>query len=151
MGGFIACLYFLIFLKIDLCCFIFSFYFILLFFHLIFFFYYFYFILLYNTVLVSTYIDLNPPRVYMRSQHEPPSHLPPHNIPLGHPHAPAPSMLYPASDIDWWFDSYMIVYMFQCHSPKWSHPLPLPLSPKFTMHICVFFAVLHTESSLPSF
>ena len=45
------------------------------------------------------------------SKHEPPSHLPPHNIPLGHPRAPAPSMLYPASDIAWWFDSYMIVYM----------------------------------------
>ena len=79
--------------------------------------------------MVSTYIDLNPPWVYMRSQHELPSHLPPHNIPLGHPHAPAPSMLYPTSDIDWRFDSYMIVYMFQCHSPKSSHPLPLPLSP----------------------
>ena len=35
----------------------------------------------------------------------PPPNLPPHNIPLGHPRAPAPSMLYPASDIDWWFDS----------------------------------------------
>ena len=51
-------------------------------------------------------------------------------ISLGHPRAPAPSMLYPASDIDWRFDSYLIVYMFQCHSPKSSHPLPLPLSPK---------------------
>ena len=28
----------------------------------------FYFILLYNTVLVLPYIDMNPPRVYMRSQ-----------------------------------------------------------------------------------
>ena len=27
-------------------------------------------------------------------KHEPHSHLPPHNISLGHPHAPAPSMLY---------------------------------------------------------
>ena len=27
----------------------------------------------------------------------------------GHPRAPAPSMLYPASDIDWRFNSYMIV------------------------------------------
>ena len=45
-------------------------------------------------------------------KHEPPSHLPPHNISLGHPHAPAPSMLYPASDIDWWFNFYMIVCMF---------------------------------------
>ena len=72
-------------------------------------------------------------------KHEPPSHLPPHNIPLGHPRAPAPSMLYLASDIDWRFNSYMIVYMFQCHSPKWSHPLPLPLSPEVRYtHLCLF-------------
>ena len=36
-------------------------------------------------------------------KHEPPSHLPPHNISLGHPRAPAPGILYPASDIDWRF------------------------------------------------
>ena len=30
--------------------------------------FYFYFILLYSTVLVLPYIDMNPPRVYMRSQ-----------------------------------------------------------------------------------
>ena len=30
--------------------------------------FYFYFILLYITVLVLPYIDMNPPRVYMRSQ-----------------------------------------------------------------------------------
>ena len=58
---------------------------------------------------------------------EPPSHLPPHTIPLGHPSAPAPSILYHASNLNWWFISYMILYMFQCHSPKSSHPLPLPL------------------------
>ena len=46
-------------------------------------------------------------------KHEPPSHLPPHNISLGHPHATAPSMLHPASDIDWLFNSYMIVYMLE--------------------------------------
>ena len=72
-------------------------------------------------------------------KHEPSAHLPPHNISLGHHRAPAPSMLYPASDIDWRFDSYMIVYMFQCHSPKSSHPLPLPLSPKVRYtHLCLF-------------
>ena len=70
---------------------------------------------------------------------KPPSHLLPHNISLGHPRAPAPSILYPASDIDWRFVSYMIVYMFQCHSPKSSHPLPLPHSPKVcSMHLCLF-------------
>ena len=62
-------------------------------------------------------------------KHEPPFHLPPHNISVGHPHAPAPSMLDPASDIDWRFNPYMMVYMLECHSPKSSHPLPLPLSP----------------------
>ena len=72
-------------------------------------------------------------------KHEPPSHLPPHHISLGHPHAPAPSMLYPASDIDWRFNSYMIVYMLECHSPKSSDPLPLPLSPKVCYtHLCLF-------------
>ena len=61
---------------------------------------------------------------------ESPSHLPPHIISLDHPHAPAPSILYPVLNIDWHFVSYMIIYMFQCHSPKSSHPLPLPQSPK---------------------
>ena len=72
-------------------------------------------------------------------KHEPSSHLPLHNISLGHHRAPAPSMLYPASDIDWRFNSYMIIYMFQCHSPKSFHPLPLPLSPKVRYtHLCLF-------------
>ena len=31
----------------------------------------------------------------------PPSHLTPHTITLGHPSAPAPSFLYPASNLDW--------------------------------------------------
>ena len=93
-------------------------------------FFYFYFILLYNTVLVLPYIDMDPPRLYMCSQIWTPSHLLPHNISLGHPHAPAPSILYPVSNIDWRIVSYMIVYMFQCHSPKSSHPLPLPQTPK---------------------
>ena len=51
-----------------------------------------------------------------------------HPIPLGHPSAPAPSILYPASNLDWRFISYMILYMFQCRSPKSSHLLPLPES-----------------------
>ena len=70
---------------------------------------------------------------------EPPSHIPPYSIPLGHPSAPAPSILYPASNLDWQFVSYMILYMFQCHSPKSSHPLPLPQSPKDCfIHLCLF-------------
>ena len=102
--------------------------------------FYFYFILLYNTVLVLSYINMNPPQVYMSSQTwTPPPHLPPHIISLDHPHAPAPSILYPVSNTDWRFVSYMIVHMFQCHSPKSSHPLPLPQSPKLrSTNLCLF-------------
>ena len=51
-------------------------------------------------------------------KHEPLSHLPPHIIPPAHPRAPVPSILHPASNIEWRFVSYMIVYMFRCHSPS---------------------------------
>ena len=57
--------------------------------------------------------------------------LPSHTIPLGHPSVPAPSIQYRASNLDWQLVSYMILYMFQCHSPKSSHPLPLPYLYKF--------------------
>ena len=70
---------------------------------------------------------------------EPPSHLPPHSIPLGHPSAPAPSILYHVLNLDWRFISHMIIYMFQCHSPKSSHPHPLPQSPKdCSIHLFLF-------------
>ena len=70
---------------------------------------------------------------------EPRSHLPPHIISLDHPRVPAPSILYPVLNVDWQFVSYMIVYMFQCHSPKSSHPLPLPQSLKVrSIHLCLF-------------
>ena len=70
---------------------------------------------------------MNLPRVYTCPHPEPPSHLPPHTIPLSHPSAPAPSILYHASSLVWRFISPMI-YMFQCHSPKSSNPRPLPES-----------------------
>ena len=59
----------------------------------------------------------------------PSSLLPPHTIPLGRPSVPAPSIQHRASNPDWHLVSYMIFYMFQCHSPKSSHPLPLLQSP----------------------
>ena len=48
---------------------------------------------------------------------EPSSLLPPHTIPLDRPSAPAPSIQYCASNLDWRLVSYMILYIFQCHSP----------------------------------
>ena len=95
----------------------------------IFIFFKFYFIFkLYNIVLVLPYIEMNLPQAYMCS----PSWtlLLPKTIPLGHPSAPAPSIQYRASNLDWRLVSYMILYIFQCHSPKSSHPLLLPQSPK---------------------
>ena len=95
-----------------------------------------YFTILYWFCHTSTWIHHG----YTHVPHpETPSHLPPCTIPPGHPSAPAPSILYHASNLDWWFISYMILYMFQCHSPKSSHPLPLPQSPKdCPIHLCLF-------------
>ena len=45
---------------------------------------------------------------------------------------------------DWQFVSYMILYMFQCHSPKSSYPLPLPQSPKdCSIHLCLFCCLVY--------
>ena len=73
----------------------------------------------------------------------PSSLLPPGTIPLGLPSAPAPSIQYHASNLDWRFISCMIIYMFQCHSPKPSHPHPLPQSPKdCSIHWCLLLSLI---------
>ena len=70
--------------------------------------------------------------------------LPPHTIPLGRPSAPAPSIQHRTSNLDWQLISYMILYIFQCHSPKSSHPLPLPQSPKdCSIHQCLFCCLIY--------
>ena len=75
---------------------------------------------------------------------EPPSQLLPHPIPLGHHSAPVPSILYHALNLDWWFISHMIIYMFQCHSPKSSCPHPLPRSPKdCSIHLCLSCCLIY--------
>ena len=85
------------------------------------------------------YINMHLPQCICVPHPESPSHLPPCTIPLGHPSAPAVSTLSHASNLDWRFISYMILYMFQCHSPKSSHPRPLPQSPKdCSIHLCLF-------------
>ena len=100
------------------------------------FFYFYYFfnlILFFNYTILYWFCHISK---WIRHRHtcvphpEPSSLLPPHTIPLGRPSAPAPSIQYRASNLDWWLISYMILYIFQCHSPKSSHPLPLPQSPK---------------------
>ena len=105
------------------------------------------FILLYNIVLVLPHINMNPPWEWTCSQSRAP--LPPplshtHTIPPSHPSATAPSILHPALNRDWWFVSYMILYMFQCHSPKLFYPLPLPQSPKnCSIHLCLFCSLAY--------
>ena len=70
---------------------------------------------------------------------EPPSHIPPHPIPLGHPSEPALSTLSHALNLDWRSVSHMIIYMFQRYSLRSSHSLPLSQSPKVcSLHLCLF-------------
>ena len=52
---------------------------------------------LYNIVLVSPNIKMNPPQVYCVPHPEPSSLLPLHTLPLGRPSAPAPSNQYHAA------------------------------------------------------
>ena len=95
-----------------------------------------YFIILYWFCHTSTWICR---RCTCVPHPEPPSNIPPHPIPLGHPSGPVLSTLSHASNLYWWFVSHMITYMFQCHSPKSSHPHPLPQSPKdCSIHLCLF-------------
>ena len=101
------------------------------------------FTILYLFCHISTWICHR----YTRVPHpEPSSLLPPRTIPLGRPSAPAPSFLCPSLNLDWQLVSYMVLYMFQCHSPKSSHllPLPLPQSPKdCSIHQCLFCCLVY--------
>ena len=75
---------------------------------------------------------------------DPPSHLPPHPIPQGHPSAPALSTLSHASNLDWWSVSHMIIYMFQCYALKSFHPCLLPQSPKVcSLHLCLVCCLVY--------
>ena len=68
---------------------------------------------------------MNPPRVYTCS---PPWTPLPHTILLHHPSAPAPSILYPASNLDWRFVSCMILYLKLMEGRF--KTLPLPVAPR---------------------
>ena len=70
---------------------------------------------------------------------EPPSHLPPHPIPLAYPRAPALSSLLHASNLHWPSVLRMVIYMFQCYPLKLSHPCLLTQSTKVcSLHLCLF-------------
>ena len=96
------------------------------------FFYWILFILFFNFIILYRFCHISKwvcHRYTFVPHPEPSSLLPPHTIPLGCPGAPVPSIQYRASNLDWQLVSYMILYMFQCHSPKSFHPLPLQQSP----------------------
>ena len=66
------------------------------------------FTILYWFCHISTWIC----HTYTRVPHPEPSFLlPPHTIPLGHPSAPAPSIQYRASNLDWRLVSYDIIHV----------------------------------------
>ena len=70
---------------------------------------------------------------------EPPSHLLPHLIRLGHPGAAALSTLSHASNLDWRSVSHMIICMFQCYSLRSSHRRLLSQSPiDCSIHLYLF-------------
>ena len=60
-------------------------------------------------------------------------------------HQPQPSwIMHRTWNLDWRFISHVILYMFKCHSPKSSHPLPLPQYPKdCSIHLCLFCCLAH--------
>ena len=110
------------------------------------FFFNFYFALFFNFTILYWFCHISKwiCHRFMSPHPEPSSLLPPHTIPLGRPSAPAPSILYRVSNLDWRLISYMILYVFQCHSPKPSHPLPLPQSPKdCSVHHCLFCCLVY--------
>ena len=118
--------------------------------HLFFFFFgsvFFYFILFFNFTILYWFCHIS---TWIRHRYtcvphpETSSLLPPHTILLSRPSAPAPSIQYHASNLDWRLVSYMILFMFQCHSPKSSHPLPLPQSPPdCSIHWCLFCCLIY--------
>ena len=74
---------------------------------------------------------------------DPPSHLPSHPIPQGHPSAPALSTLPHASNLDWRSISHMINTCFNAILSN--HPT-LTFShrvQKSVFYICVSFALIH--------
>ena len=73
-----------------------------------------------------------------------PSPLPPHPIPLRCSRALALGALIHASNLHWSSVLHVVIYMFQCYSPKSSHHHLLPQSPKVcSLHLCLFCCLPH--------
>ena len=107
-----------------------------------------YFTVLYWFCHTSTWIHHGCTRVL---HPEPPSHLPPCTIPLGHPSAPAPSILYHALNLDG--DSFHIWY-YTCFNAIFPNHPTLSLSHKVhktVLYISVSFAVSYTGLLLLAF
>ena len=82
---------------------------------------------------------------------DPPSHLPPHPIPLGLPSAPGPStcLMHPT-----WAGDLFHTWQYTCFNAVLSDHPTLTFShrvQKSVLYICVSFSVLHIGLPLPSF
>ena len=91
---------------------------------------------------------MNQPRMHVSSHPEPPSHLPPHRIPLACLRAPALSARLHALNLHWSSVSHVVKHMF--HAFLSNHPT-LDFShrvQKSIIYICGSFVALHIRLSL---
>ena len=111
------------------------------FFFLIFIFTLFYFTILYWFCHTLTWIRHGCTWI---PNHELPSNLSPYIFSLGHPSAPAPSILYHVLNLDWRFVSYVIVYVSMPFS-QIIPPSPSPIESKRLFYTSVSLLLSRTQ------